>query len=77
MYTNLKYFLKIMIEGQKVMERTKSLSVEDQPTKIVLTQTCAGVFFIRSASDTIFAMRSFRNHLRTSADHSLINTAPE
>jgi hypothetical protein len=35
------------------MERTNS---EGQPTKLVLAQTCMGVFFIRSVSDTIFAM---------------------
>jgi hypothetical protein len=36
------------------MERIHLLSVEDQPTKALLAQTCVGVFFIHSVSDTIF-----------------------
>jgi len=50
----IKVFSKIMIEGQE--ELIRLLSVEGQPTKAVLAQTCMGVFFIRSVSDTIFAM---------------------
>jgi len=41
-----------MIEGQK--ELIRLLSVEGQPTKAVLAQTCMGIFFIRSVSDKIF-----------------------
>jgi hypothetical protein len=41
-----------MILGQEVMERTECIpSVEGQPTKAVLTQTCIGVFFIGTVSD--------------------------
>jgi hypothetical protein len=32
----------------------RALSFENQPTKVVLTQTYMGAFFIRSVSDTIF-----------------------
>jgi hypothetical protein len=54
------------------MEKTNFiLSVEGQSTKVVLAQTCKGVFFIRSVSDTIFALRFL---LKPLADHSLINT---
>jgi hypothetical protein len=73
-----------MIEGQEVMKRTyssKLLSVEGHLTKTVSAQTCLGVFFIRSVSDTIFAVlflpkpsriiwRSDADHRRPS-DHSL------
>jgi hypothetical protein len=36
-----------MVEGQEVMEKKiiRLLSVEGQPTKAVLAQTCMGVFF--------------------------------
>jgi hypothetical protein len=48
-------------------ELTRLLSVEGQPTKAGLAQTCMGVFFIRSVSDTIFAMfflpKRFADHL--------------
>jgi hypothetical protein len=40
-----------MIEGKKLWKEL--LSVEDQPTKPVITQTCTGVFSIRAVSDTI------------------------
>jgi hypothetical protein len=43
-----KVFFKIIIEGQEVTERTSPLPAEGQPTKAVLSQTCTGVFFIRS-----------------------------
>jgi hypothetical protein len=36
------------------MELILLLSVEGQPTTVVLAQTCMGVFFIRSVYDTIF-----------------------
>jgi hypothetical protein len=47
-----------VIEGQKTLwkEVIRLLSVEGQPTEAVLAQTCEGVFFFRSVSDTIFAM---------------------
>jgi hypothetical protein len=66
-----------MIEGKKLWKEL--LSVEDQPSKPVLTQTCTGVFFIRAVSDTIsVTLFFFRTRLRTtwptSADHSLRNT---
>jgi hypothetical protein len=32
------------------------LSVEGQPTKVDLSQTCKDVFFIREVSDTVFAI---------------------
>jgi hypothetical protein len=37
-------------------ERIRVLSIEGQPTRAVLAQTCMAVYFIRSVSDTIFAM---------------------
>jgi hypothetical protein len=37
-------------------ELIRLLSVEGQPTKAVLAQTCMGVFFIRYVSDTIFSI---------------------
>jgi hypothetical protein len=42
------------------------LSVEIQPTEAVLGQVCMGAFFIRSVSDTIFAMLFL---LKSPADH--------
>jgi hypothetical protein len=59
------------------------LSVEGQPPKKILSQTCVDVFFICSMSDTIFAIvflpkpprttwRTATDH-RWSADHTLIN----
>jgi hypothetical protein len=46
-----------MIEGQEVTEKLiRLLSVEGQPIKAVLAQTCMGVFFVRLVSDTIFAI---------------------
>jgi hypothetical protein len=46
-----------MIEGQEVTEKLiRLLSVEGQLTKAVLAQTCMAVFFVRSVSDTIFAI---------------------
>jgi hypothetical protein len=45
-----------MIEGQEVMEISNSPNLCCPPTKAVLSQTYMGVFFIRSVSDTIFAM---------------------
>jgi hypothetical protein len=54
-FTDSKY-LKIMIEGQGVLERIRLLTVEGQQTKAVLAQTCMGVFFIRSVPDTIFVV---------------------
>jgi hypothetical protein len=45
-----------MIEGQEVMEISNSPNFCCQSTKAVLSQTYMGVFFIRSVSDTIFAM---------------------
>jgi hypothetical protein len=45
-----------MIEGKKLLkELIRLLSVEVQRTKAFLTQTCMGVFFIHSVSDTIFS----------------------
>jgi hypothetical protein len=35
------------------MERIRLLFVEGQLTKVVLEQTCMGIFFINSVSDTI------------------------
>jgi hypothetical protein len=55
-------------------ELIRLLSVEGQPTKVVLAQTCMGVFFIRSVSDTIFA-RLFLP--KTPADHRLRNNGLE
>jgi hypothetical protein len=50
-------FSKTIIEGQEVWkELIRLLSVEGQPTKEVLAQTCVGVVFIRSVSDTISVM---------------------
>jgi hypothetical protein len=46
----------LMTEEQQCTGRIYLLSVEGQPTKAVLVQTCMGVFFIRSVSDTIIAM---------------------
>jgi hypothetical protein len=67
-----------MIHGQ-VMERTNLLlSVEGQLTQAVLTQTCMGVFFICSASDTIFTIFFLLKPPadgRWSANYSLRNTA--
>jgi hypothetical protein len=40
----------------KITYLSKLLSVEGQPTRPVSAQTCLGVFFIRSVSDTIFAV---------------------
>jgi hypothetical protein len=45
-----------MIEGQGVKERIRLLSIQGQPTKAILSQTCMGAFFIRSVSDIIFAL---------------------
>jgi hypothetical protein len=46
-----------MIEGQELWkELIRILSVEGQPTKAALAQTCMGVLFIRSVSYTIFAI---------------------
>jgi hypothetical protein len=46
-----------MIQGQEVWkEQIRVLSVEGQPSKAVLAQTCTGVVFIPSVSDTTFAM---------------------
>jgi hypothetical protein len=43
-----------MIEGQDENKYSNSpLPVEGQPKKAVLAQTCMGVFFIRSVSDTL------------------------
>jgi hypothetical protein len=63
-------------------ELSRLLSVEGQPTKVVLAQTCMGVFFIPSMFDTIFEMLFlFKTACgtppttwRTAADHSFINT---
>jgi hypothetical protein len=52
------------------------LSVEGQPTKAVLAQPCMGVFFVRSVSDTIFAMIFLPKppaDRRWCADHSFSN----
>jgi hypothetical protein len=46
-----------MILGQQLWkELIRLLSVQGQSTKVVLAQTCVGAFFIRSVSDTIFAV---------------------
>jgi hypothetical protein len=46
-----------MTEGLEVMERTSTPTFGlGQPTKAVLAQTCMGVFFIHSVSDTSFAI---------------------
>jgi hypothetical protein len=37
-------------------ELIRLLSADGQPTRTVLVQTCVGVFFVRSVSDTIFAV---------------------
>jgi hypothetical protein len=56
-HTNLKYFLKYFLNGNKLWkELIRLLSVDGQPIKADLAQTCVGVFFIRAVSDTIFAM---------------------
>jgi hypothetical protein len=45
------------LKGKKLRkELIFLLSVEGQPTKAVLAQTCMAVFLIRSVSDTILAM---------------------
>jgi hypothetical protein len=73
----------------EIIEVIRPFSVEGQPTKAVIEQTCMGVFFIHSVCDTTFAIPSFfeiacgplRTTWRTatdhrwSADYSLINTA--
>jgi hypothetical protein len=46
-------------------ELIRLISVEGQPTKTVLAQTCMGVLFIRSVSDTIFAIIFFPTPPRT------------
>jgi hypothetical protein len=53
----------MMIERQEKKlrkERSHLLSVEGQPTKAVLAQTCMSVFFICSVPDTIFEMLFFK-----------------
>jgi hypothetical protein len=76
-YSGAALAFKIIIEGQKLVERTNSpISVQGQPTKTILTQTCVRVFFIRSVSDTIFVIIflpkpprttwRFKNPVRTS-----------
>jgi hypothetical protein len=49
---------KIIIVGQEAVERTRSLSVEGQPTEADLAQICMSVFLFRKVSDTIFAKLS-------------------
>lgn len=44
-------------------------------TETVVAQTYMGVLFNRSVSNTIFAMPFFQISWRTSADHTLRNTA--
>jgi hypothetical protein len=57
-----------MIEGQEVVEKLIRLfSVECQPTKAVLAQTCLGVFFIRSVSNAIFPVLFVLETPRTTA----------
>jgi hypothetical protein len=55
-------------------ELIRLVSVEGQPTKAVLAQTFMGVFFIRSVSDTIFAMPFFSN---TGHDHMAKGRGPQ
>jgi hypothetical protein len=66
-YINLfKVFYKIMIKYKKLWkELIRILSAEGQPKKAVLAQTCMGVFFICSVSDTILQCFFFRFRLRT------------
>jgi hypothetical protein len=47
-------------------ELIRLLSVERQPTTVVLTRTCMAVFFIHFVSNKMFAI-FFRNRLRTNA----------
>jgi hypothetical protein len=42
----IKLFSRIMMVGQAFMELIRLLSVESQPTKVVLAQTCMDVFLI-------------------------------
>jgi hypothetical protein len=52
-------------------ELMRLLSVEGQPAKTVLAQTCVGVFSIRSVSDTNFVIGPLALHNGTSACTSL------
>jgi hypothetical protein len=62
-----------MVEGKRFSkEFILLLSVESQPTKAVLAQTCINVFFILIQVLECFF---FKNFLRTAADHSLIITS--
>jgi hypothetical protein len=56
-----------MIVEEELTGRTISPKFGWQsPTTVVLQQTCMGVFFTRSVSDTTIALLFFRNRLRTS-----------
>jgi hypothetical protein len=46
---------------KKLWKEIILLSVQGQPTKAVLSQTCMDVFFIRSVFYKFFAMLFFRN----------------
>jgi hypothetical protein len=54
-------------------ELIRVLSADGQPTRTVLAQTCVGVFFIRSVSDTIFAVPFLPKPPRTTVRETLGN----
>jgi hypothetical protein len=55
-YTNLKDVVKNLLKDKKLWKELICLfSVEGQPTKADLAQTCMGIFFIVSVYDALLA----------------------